>query len=240
MQAQRVAMAVGPDLVGGGGAIREGVAGGGRAIQRQPHDGAEVVGDILRRILLLPLAAGDEEIALVGRDRDLVRIMPSARYLGALAPDHVQPLDPAFIRLLAHQRAAAHDRAARIAVARFGPAEIDGAPIQRLCGFAFEEGDIAKTALAAVIDPGQAGDGAHPAAGHIHELHRARLLGNEGDGRARRKGQRPWFVERAHRGCRVGDLIVRHAHRAGRRLRAGDRIVPARIGGATCEERGTR
>ena len=144
--------------------------------------------------------------------------MAAPRHLGRLPPDHVEPVDPASVGLLADQHAAPDHGSTRITPASLDPAEIDRAAQQFAGRLARKECDIAEPALAAIIDVRQAGDRADLPGPRVDELHRARLLGDEQHRRSGREGQRPGFVERAQaggveRGALRG-VLRRHRHRA--------------------------
>src|SRR3546814_8316250 len=65
--AGQVAMAERPDLRGHATFIREGIVCGNAAVGLQPDDLAQILAHVLRRVELLPLARGDEEILEIGR-----------------------------------------------------------------------------------------------------------------------------------------------------------------------------
>ena len=149
LQAGEVAVAIAPDLARHAAALGERVAGGRSAVEIEAQHFAEVVVERLRRFALHPLARAEEQVLAVGRELDAMREVPRAGDLGRLAPDHLQPFDPAGVGFLAHQRALAERGVASLAFGGFGPAQVDRAPAERRGGFAFEEGDVAEPALAA-------------------------------------------------------------------------------------------
>ena len=207
---ENVAVAPTPDLVAGRSAIRERIACGGRSVEIEPHDGAERVRNVLRGVFLLPLSTGDEHVALVRAEHDTVRIMAATADLGRLAPDRLQPFDlTARILGSAIERTAPDDRAARVAVTGFDPAEIDRPAADIGGALAGQKRDLAEAALAAVIDARHPADRAGAAGFGVDELHRAGLFGDEQHGCAGRESGGPRLVIGAE--CRN----LRLAHRCG-------------------------
>src|SRR3546814_4356898 len=72
-------MAERPVLRGHATFIREGIVCGNAAVGLQPDDLAQILAHVLRRVELLPLARGDEEILAVGRKGEAVREMTAPR-----------------------------------------------------------------------------------------------------------------------------------------------------------------
>src|SRR3546814_13250049 len=85
-------MAERPVLRGHATFIREGIVCGNAAVGLQPDDLAQILAHVLRRVELLPLARGDEEILAVGRKGEAVREMTAPRHLRVLLPEDCQPL----------------------------------------------------------------------------------------------------------------------------------------------------
>ena len=204
LQAEQVAMAPAPDLVAGRAPVRQRIARRCRAVEIEANDRAQRVRGVLRRILLLPIAAGNEQVFAVGAEGDAVRIVSASGHLGGLAPDHVEILHRAIGTRFAHQLTATDHRAARVAIARLGPAEVDRAGAERIRALAVEEGDIAKPALAAVIDRRRACDFPPLAGLGIISFQRPGLLGDHHDGRAGDEGGGPRLVEAAQIAHREG------------------------------------
>ena len=234
LQAKRVPVAIGPDLVSGRTSVGERVARRRFPVERQPYNRAERVAEILCGFQLLPVAAGHEHVVLVRRKGDAVRVMAPAGDLGRLPPDDIQPFHIAACPCGAVERSLAHDRSARVAFTRFGPAEIDGAAADLIRRFARQEGDVAQPALAAIINPRQTGDRSGAAGRGVDEFHRARLFGDEQCIGARCELRRPGFVEGAIRRHFKGSAASCRLRRRGR-LR-GSSAVPAGLCAAACEK----
>src|SRR3546814_14198129 len=83
-------MAERPVLRGHATFIREGIVCGNAAVGLQPDDLAQILAHVLRRVELLPLARGDEEILAVGRKGEAVREMTAPRHIRVLLPEEFQ------------------------------------------------------------------------------------------------------------------------------------------------------
>ena len=167
----------------------------------------------------------DSVVLAIGADRNAVRIVPAPGNL-RLAPDDLKAADrrAAFID---GEDAAPHRCPARVAVSSFGPAQID-----RIAGTAAarrEERDIAKAALAAVVDGGGPGHRAQLAGGSVDEPDRAGLLGDHQQAGA--------GDERGCPGLCKGAVILHGEVLVGRRRNlAARRTFPDGAGAAACEE----
>src|SRR5690606_20828427 len=86
---ERIAMTERPDLRGHAALVRERIVLRHRTVVVEPYDLAEIRLHVLCRIELLTLAGGDPQISVLV-ERDAVTVVPAARHLRHLAPDHLQ------------------------------------------------------------------------------------------------------------------------------------------------------
>src|SRR5690606_9119257 len=123
----------------------ERIVGRHRTVVVQAQDLAEVGLHVLRRIELLPFAGTDPQLA-VGAEQQAMAVVAAAGYLRYLAPDDLQVGQRA-AGSLRRERRARDRRAARVALARLGVAQVDlvVARVVRM------QRDVAETALAAVV-----------------------------------------------------------------------------------------
>src|SRR5690606_9060449 len=129
------------------------IAGSRRAVLREAQDLAHVGSQVLGGIELLPLARTQPQRAFAV-DGDAMAVVALAGHLRHLAPDHLEAFKPPAAGVVEDELRPRQRRAARIAAAGLGIAEIDDA----VRGEFGMRQHVAEAALAAIGDLGSARD----------------------------------------------------------------------------------
>src|SRR5690606_17636739 len=172
-ETERIPVPQGPDLRGDAALLGERIVLGHGAVIVEAHDLAEVRPHVLCGIELLALAGADPQIAVA--ERDPVTVVPVARDLRLLPPDHLEILERAAALGVEHEARAGDRGAARAALAGFRVAQVCEPVLVEVR----MQHDVAEPALPAVRDLRHALDIERRARFRREELEGAALLADE-------------------------------------------------------------